>query len=326
MFDYAISMNQGRRPKKRIYASLIASCLIHCILILLLIQFPQLLQGGIYRGVRIILGAEPEDSDQNWRTVTVLEKPSKMLAPSITELRKLLAGLNKKGTGAAPIRIPIKELLDALQDNPPASKGPQEPKDSPPSTPNPSASTPTSVASGTGDKPAGSSSADQNDPGAGTKEIGTAITYEPAPKTEVAENKTPTKIPDSIKPQPVAAPESKDPQTSQIESRDTRGSALFDTKGFPLNDYADFIIDRIHGNWFIPSNLRESQGHATVVFYIDKQGRYANARIARSSGSSSFDLTALNAIIESNPFPPLPKGFPGERVGVRIVFSYREPH
>ena len=102
------------------------------------------------------------------------------------------------------------------------------------------------------------------------------------------------------------------------------GSGLFDTKGFPLGEYANLIIERIKGNWFIPSNLRNSQGHTTVVFYIGKNGQYTNARITMSSGSGSLDLAALNAVIESNPFPPLPEGFPGDHIGAKFVFSYNE--
>ncbi len=74
----------------------------------------------------------------------------------------------------------------------------------------------------------------------------------------------------------------------------------------------------------IPSNLRNSQGRTTVIFYIDREGRFNNAHIVTSSGSSSLDLAALNAVIESNPFPPLPKGFPGDHVGAKFVFSYNE--
>ena len=99
---------------------------------------------------------------------------------------------------------------------------------------------------------------------------------------------------------------------------------MFDTKGFPLGEYAGIIIERIKGNWSIPSNLRHAQGHTTVIFYIDKNGQYTGLSIVGSSGSSSLDYAALSAIIGSNPFPPLPKGFPGEHVGAKFVFSYNE--
>ena len=74
-----------------------------------------------------------------------------------------------------------------------------------------------------------------------------------------------------------------------------------------------------------PFKFRNSQGHTTVVFFIDKDGRYTDARIISSSGNYSLNMAALNAIINSNPFPPLPQGFPGDHVGVRYIFSYNEP-
>ena len=104
----------------------------------------------------------------------------------------------------------------------------------------------------------------------------------------------------------------------------SEGSGLFGNKGFPLGEYADLIIERVKGNWMIPSNLRKSQGRTTVIFFIDKEGRSADARIVVSSGSDSLDIAALSAILGSNPFPPLPKGFPGDRVGAKFVFSYNE--
>jgi TonB family protein len=110
-------------------------------------------------------------------------------------------------------------------------------------------------------------------------------------------------------------------QQSAIRSQ---GSGLFDTKGFPMGDYATLVIERVKSNWFIPSNLRNSQGNTTIVFYIGRDGHFVDARIVVPSGSNSLDLAALSAIVESNPFPPLPEGFPADRVGAKFVFSYNE--
>jgi len=148
----------------------------------------------------------------------------------------------------------------------------------------------------------------------------------------------PKKIPEAISPpeRPPQTALAKTPEvppaansTSQIfedqeKALRSEGSGLFDTKGFPLGDYASAIIERVKGHWLIPSNLRNSKGRTTVIFYIAKNGNYTDARIVASSGSNSLDLAALNAIIGSNPFPPLPTGFPGNQVGAKFVFSYNE--
>jgi TonB family protein len=164
------------------------------------------------------------------------------------------------------------------------------------------------------------------DPNGGKK--GTmSLPPSPSSRTEVAGNIAPSAIPDGIKPPATIAQPQKDTvKVFEDEQKAIRSpdSGFFDTKGFPLGEYANLIKERIKGKWFIPSNLRNSQGHTTVVFYIGKDGRFTDARIVSSSGSSSLDLAALKAVMDSNPFPPLPKGFPGDHVGAKFVLSYNE--
>jgi TonB family protein len=142
------------------------------------------------------------------------------------------------------------------------------------------------------------------------------------PKIEIAGNPAPSRIPDSIKP-PDSTPAStantlKTPADDQ-KSAKSSGIGIFDDKGFPLGDYKDLIVERVKSRWFIPSNLKKSQGRTTLIFHIDKEGRCANLRISSRSGINSLDLAALSAVTESNPFPPLPKGFPGDHIGVKLV-------
>ena len=154
------------------------------------------------------------------------------------------------------------------------------------------------------------------------------LSEKPKPKIEMANNKPPGKIPDSIPtPSDLPAPPSDAIKVFEDEQKAIRSSdsGFFDTEGFPLGDYTNLIVERIKGKWFIPSNLRNSKGNTTVIFYINRDGHFMNARITTSSGSNSLDLAALNAVIESNPFPPLPEGFPGDHVGAKFIFSYNEP-
>ncbi len=92
-----------------------------------------------------------------------------------------------------------------------------------------------------------------------------------------------------------------------------------------MGEYARLILERIKGNWSIPSNLRNSQGRSTLVFFIEKDGSVSNLKVVASSGSQSLDLSALHAVLLSKPLPPLPGGFPGEHVGAKFVFFYNEP-
>jgi TonB family protein len=103
-----------------------------------------------------------------------------------------------------------------------------------------------------------------------------------------------------------------------------QGGIIFDNKGFNLDEFERLIEERIKGNWEIPSNLRDSRGSTTILFYITRDGRYSDAKIEVSSGNMSLDIAALYAVTRSNPFPPLPQGFPADRVGARFVFAYNE--
>jgi TonB family protein len=331
MFEFVISGNQKRRPAKRIIAAGVTSCLAHIILLCLLLEYPQLLQGGVYHRFRTIWQPQTDDGDQNWRTVTVI---SKMTMPSAATLKKLLSDSGKKKReGPPPIHIRLGKDLNAVLSNKPAmpkiqqeNKNPSSP--SLPANESDSAGAPSTIAETL--KP-GTTAGNSGDANAGKQD--TAILPPSGSESRpvpAANNVAPSKIPDSIKP-PVAAADPASSGTDKahdVESKTIRSpeNGIFDpndTKGFPMGDYTNRIVELIKEKWFIPSYLKDSQGHTTVVFYIDKNGRAMNVRIVTGSGSNSLDIAALNAVLSCN-LPALPKGFPGDRVGARFVFSYNE--
>jgi TonB family protein len=321
MFDYAISINQRTKPSRRILASWLGSTLGHCLLILILIEFPQLLRGGrdhLFRGISGS-GSESEDLDQEWRTVAMLESPERMMAPSAATLSKALPQWDKKGSEAPPIRVRFGDINAILSDLPPmpkVSKEAKKPELSMPENPLAAANTQPGQNKDTGTSEASAGNRDADSNGKGPSVPGKDA------KTEIAGMIAPGKIPDSIKPSPNPPSSSKNSAgvfDNEKRALSSPGSGIFGTEGFPLGDYKDLIVERVKGKWFIPSNLKNSQGQTTIVFYIDKDGRYANARIVASSGNNSLDFAALAAVIESNPFPPLPKGFPGDHIGVKLV-------
>ncbi len=346
MFDFAVTQYRRRRPTGRVFTSWVVSCLLHFMLVMLLIEFPQLLRGGMYHGfrpiplVRGLLAPDKDDDDGNWRTVAVLRTSEPMMMPSQATLRQYLQGLNKKESdgGVPPIQVrwgdeekaPINESAIPV---PRVSEKPEPPKPSPPAGDIATADSSSTPGAQTAMEQV--SDVSLSDASKKNGEISLFQTA-PAPKDEVASKSAPGKIPDKIEPPSNiadAAPEQQNramPDTIKVFENEQKairseGSGLFDTKGFPLGDYANLIVERIKGKWFIPSNLRDAQGHTTVVFFIDKNGRFTDARIVMSSGHNSLDLAALNAVIESNPFPPLPEGFPGEHIGAKFIFSYNEP-
>ena len=339
MFDYAISQNRRHRPTNRILAACVASSVAHIIMLLTIIQFPQLLQGGMLDRFRIMsvitssLTQKTSGQEDNWRTVAVLRPQSNMQAPSAEQLKKLLYDWSKKGTGkeAPPIRIRWgNEQKAALKENARSASIIKQESRTPilslpanePISPAPGSTAETQSPAGKStDNASGSSVTVRTDSSSGKKDVMTLPLPGSPAKTETAANTPPRSIPEGIK----QTPETYNVFEDEKKAIQSTGSGFFDTKDFPLGEYADQIRERIKGKWNIPSHLQKFQGHTTVVFYIDKNGRYGNARIITSSGSSSFDIAALMAIIQSDPFPPLPRGFPGNHIGAKFVLSWNEP-
>jgi len=336
MFDFAISRNQPRRPTKRIFASWIVSGLIHFFVLLMLIQFPELLRGGMNYRFRPstlltnIFGPKQEDTGKDWRTVTVLRP---MMAPSAATLKKYLPDWDKKGSGSTPIRIRWgDEQRKALENAPPVPKIRREPK-APNLLPPPNEAAGTSTASAQSpsgnslENSAGSPATVPVDANAGKKGTLNLPPPGPASKPEVAGSSPPSPVPSGVKPPSTATQEQKGTDKvfdNELQAIRSPESGVFDTKGFPLGEYTSIIKERIKGRWLIPSNLKNSQGHTTLVFYIGKDGHFTSLHIVGSSGNNSLDLAAMRAVMNSDPFPALPKGFPGDHIGAKFVLSYNE--
>jgi TonB family protein len=337
MFEFAIAQQRRKPLSRRFYAAASLSLLGHFMAVMLLIEYPQLLGSGLKTWLRLpVFSTTTVTKEPSWRMAAILGKGGRMDMPAAEVLKRNTYDWNahREGAPAPPIRLKWGgELADNRKvDKPtPAVKpamGTQEPK--PPEVANAAASNQEAQPA----NPAGTSQGDAAGKGVAISLPPPQTAAEPRqiPKkpAETAAMVSPSGIPGPDKSASIntSKPAQAKPAAPVFENEQkairSEGSGLFDTKGFPLGEYAEIIIERIKGNWYIPSNLRKSQGRTTVVFFIDKNGRYSDVHIVTPSGSSSLDLAALNAIIGSDPFPPLPKGFPGERVGAKFVFAYNE--
>jgi TonB family protein len=324
MFEYAIGRYQKHPPSKRLFVSWTLSCLAHVCALLILIRYPELLRGGMNLWFRPPAADLSQTPPKTWRSVAVL---GSLEMPSDAVLKKNIYDWSKPKSKVPELR-PIHINMRSGE----ALVPPPAPKPEPPPVPaNP--------------VPAGGVSAVSGAAGVGT---GDAARTEPPIETKkppipsppaAALDQTPAQIPKGVSvvqpPTTASAPPPgsnasaqsrppvKNPQDQQTGAR-VQGGTLFDTKGFNLGDFEKIIEERIRGNWEIPSNLRESRGSTTILFYITRDGRYSDAKIEVSSGNMSLDIAALYAVTRSNPFPPLPQGFPADRVGARFVFAYNE--
>jgi protein TonB len=60
-----------------------------------------------------------------------------------------------------------------------------------------------------------------------------------------------------------------------------------------------------------------------VTFVIRRNGSTTNVRIEQSSGDKALDYSALRAIYEASPFPPLPAGYERNEASTEIWFQLR---
>ncbi len=102
---------------------------------------------------------------------------------------------------------------------------------------------------------------------------------------------------------------------------------LSDTMGFDFSPYLARIRHIIQDHWMsgIPESAyppMRKHGRVAIDFAIMKDGSIAGMKLYGPSGDVALDRAAWGGITGSNPFPPLPSGFPGNYLSIRCRFYY----
>ena len=102
---------------------------------------------------------------------------------------------------------------------------------------------------------------------------------------------------------------------------------LTDTMGVDFGPYLTRIVAIVKQNWYnlMPPSVYPpilKQGKLAIEFVILKDGKVSNMAIRTSSGDVPLDRAAWASITASTPFPPLPKEFPGQILGLRFYYFY----
>ena len=101
------------------------------------------------------------------------------------------------------------------------------------------------------------------------------------------------------------------------------GPLSFDTKWYDWGPYGAEMVRRIKLHWDVPELARLGwKGSLTIRFFLLADGSVADAKIIRSSGIPPFDFAALQAILKSSAFRPLPAELNSQREGVTVTFFY----
>jgi TonB family protein len=102
---------------------------------------------------------------------------------------------------------------------------------------------------------------------------------------------------------------------------------LTDTMGVDFGPYLTRIVQIVRQNWYslMPPSVYPpiyKQGKLSLEFVILKNGKADGLVVHTSSGDVALDRAALGSITSSDPFPPLPKEFPGKLLGLRFHYFY----
>jgi TonB family protein len=101
-----------------------------------------------------------------------------------------------------------------------------------------------------------------------------------------------------------------------------------DPMGVDFRPYMIQVIAAIKRNWLAvyPEAARRGlRGDVVLEFAIAKQGLVTKVIMPGESGAKALDQAAIAAISASNPLPPLPKDFKGDRIVLRMTFMYNRP-
>jgi TonB family protein len=99
-----------------------------------------------------------------------------------------------------------------------------------------------------------------------------------------------------------------------------------DTGEFKNSWYNDAVASKIYRCWHTPSKITVETEECTVVvrFKIARDGSVSILGIDRKSGSEVLDRSALQAIRDAQPLPPLPQDYKGDSLEVCMTFVPEE--
>ncbi|MEW6557437.1 MAG: TonB family protein [Elusimicrobiota bacterium] len=99
------------------------------------------------------------------------------------------------------------------------------------------------------------------------------------------------------------------------------GGLGVDVGNFPYIGYVNILRNKVAQNWNPAPYTSAGVKKVLVYFRILKNGKIENLTIKESAGVSYIDRSAIRAITNSSPFPPLPVGFPDSSLGVYFMFE-----
>lgn len=101
-------------------------------------------------------------------------------------------------------------------------------------------------------------------------------------------------------------------------------SIQFDTMGVEFGPWIRRFVAQIKRNWLLPYAAMTLKGHSVLTFYVHRDGTLTEVRVLAPSSVDSFNTSARNALLASNPTQPLPEEYPADNAFFTVTFYYNE--
>jgi TonB family protein len=102
------------------------------------------------------------------------------------------------------------------------------------------------------------------------------------------------------------------------------GPLQFDTKGVEFGPWIRRFISQVRRNWFVPMAAQTMRGRVVITFNVHRNGALTDVTVVRPSEIESFNISAVNALLASNPTTPLPPEYPENKAFFTVTFYYNE--
>jgi TonB family protein len=84
------------------------------------------------------------------------------------------------------------------------------------------------------------------------------------------------------------------------------------------------VVRRVTDKWQTTGLAGMHLPMVVITFDILRDGSVKNPQIAQRSGNSTLDYSALRAVSDAGPFPPLPPNYSGSSTSVELRFQLQQ--
>jgi len=114
-----------------------------------------------------------------------------------------------------------------------------------------------------------------------------------------------------------------EPEERPAPAAQPTGTTKVTATRFPYAWYLSVVQGKVSANWKQPSArlLSDERLAAVVSFRIRRDGSVAAVTLRSSSGRSTVDQSAVKAVRDSTPFPPLPDDYLESSLDITMDFS-----